>query len=135
MPRDRIPHDFIIHQLYSSELFQHFVASCFELPRLHELADPLAGLVLNVVNPGNPVLNVGQARGLSTPPDWIFLHKTTIGELPPPLASALARGYDRVPIDVKEVNWENNPEPYWHYYRTRVDGPDISLLRRKPRIP
>jgi hypothetical protein len=50
--RDRIPEDFIIHQLYSSELFQHFVASCFELPRLHELADPLSGLCLNVVTPG-----------------------------------------------------------------------------------
>ncbi|MEU6083829.1 arpA protein [Streptomyces sp. NPDC047108] len=50
--RDRIPEDFLIHQLYVSELFQHFVASCFELPRLHPLGDPLSGLVLNVVNPG-----------------------------------------------------------------------------------
>jgi hypothetical protein len=49
---DRIPADQIIHELYSSELFQHFVASCFELPRLYELADPLSGLCLNVVNPG-----------------------------------------------------------------------------------
>ncbi|SBW28934.1 hypothetical protein FDG2_6212 [Candidatus Protofrankia californiensis] len=48
---DRIPDDFAIHQLYSSELFQHFVASCFELPRVYELADPLAGLCLNVVTP------------------------------------------------------------------------------------
>jgi hypothetical protein len=52
VPRDRIPADFVIHQLYSSELFQQFVASCFELPRLCELADPLAGLCLNVVRPG-----------------------------------------------------------------------------------
>jgi hypothetical protein len=50
--RDLIPEDFIIHQLYSSVQFQHFVASCFELPRLHELADPLSGLCLNVVTPG-----------------------------------------------------------------------------------
>jgi hypothetical protein len=50
--RDRIGRDFVIHQLYSSELFQHFVASCFELPRLYELADPLSGLCLNVVKPG-----------------------------------------------------------------------------------
>lgn len=49
--RDQIDRDFVIHQLYVSSLFQHFVASCFELPRLHELADPLAGLCLNVVNP------------------------------------------------------------------------------------
>src|SRR5438876_29155 len=40
--RDRIGRDFVIHQLYSSELFQQFVANCFELPRLHELADPLS---------------------------------------------------------------------------------------------
>ncbi len=50
--RDQIPAHHIIHQLYSSELFQHFVASCVELPQLYELADPLAGLCLNVVNPG-----------------------------------------------------------------------------------
>lgn len=52
VPRDRIHTNFIIHQLYVSELFQHFVASCFELPGLYELADPLAGLCVNVVNPG-----------------------------------------------------------------------------------
>jgi hypothetical protein len=50
--RDRIGEDFIIHQLYVSQAFQHFVASCFGLPRFFELADPLAGLCLNVVNPG-----------------------------------------------------------------------------------
>jgi hypothetical protein len=52
VPRDRIGTDLIIHQLYSSEPFQRFVASCFELPRLYELADPLSGLCLNVVSPG-----------------------------------------------------------------------------------
>lgn len=52
VPRDRIGDDFIIHQLYTNELFQRFIASCFELPRLYELADPLSGLCLNVVNPG-----------------------------------------------------------------------------------
>ncbi|MDX8035375.1 arpA protein [Lentzea sp. BCCO 10_0856] len=50
--RDHIPRDAIIHQLYTSEVFQRFVAGCFELPRLHELADPLSGLVLNVIPPG-----------------------------------------------------------------------------------
>ncbi|TMR03837.1 arpA protein [Actinomadura soli] len=50
--RDRIPADFIVHLLYSSGLFQRFVAACFGLPRVHELADPLSGLCLNVVNPG-----------------------------------------------------------------------------------
>lgn len=50
--RDYIPEDLIIHRLYTSELFQHFVASCFETSRLYELGDPLSGLCLNVVNPG-----------------------------------------------------------------------------------
>ncbi|MFA1544813.1 HalD/BesD family halogenase [Actinomadura chokoriensis] len=50
--RDRIPADLIVHRLYTSALFQRFVASCFGLPRVHELADPLSGLCLNVVNPG-----------------------------------------------------------------------------------
>ncbi|MFF0203332.1 arpA protein [Streptomyces sp. NPDC005017] len=50
--RDQIPPDSIIHQLYTSEPFQSFVADCFGLPRLHELADPLSGLCLNVVTQG-----------------------------------------------------------------------------------
>ncbi|MGH8919650.1 MAG: HalD/BesD family halogenase [Actinomycetes bacterium] len=50
--RDDIPDGFIIHRLYTSPLFQRFVADCFGLPRIHELADPLAGLCLNVVLPG-----------------------------------------------------------------------------------
>lgn len=52
VPRDRIPADALISRLYSHELFQRFVASCFELPELYELADPLSGLVVNVVAPG-----------------------------------------------------------------------------------
>ncbi|MEU9138153.1 arpA protein [Streptomyces sp. NPDC048404] len=50
--RDRIPPDSLISRLYSDPVFRHFVAHCFELPQLHELADPLSGLVLNVVDPG-----------------------------------------------------------------------------------
>ncbi|WP_059005692.1 HalD/BesD family halogenase [Streptomyces specialis] len=50
--RDRVPAAAIIHQLYTSELFKRFIADCFELPVLHELGDPLSGLVLNVVRPG-----------------------------------------------------------------------------------
>ncbi|MFD0688220.1 HalD/BesD family halogenase [Actinomadura fibrosa] len=50
--RDLIPAESIIQRLYSSAAFRHFVASCFGLPEVHELADPLSGLVLNVVNPG-----------------------------------------------------------------------------------
>jgi len=50
--RDRIRENLIIHQVYASELFQRFIASCFERPSLCELADPLAGLCLNVLTPG-----------------------------------------------------------------------------------
>jgi hypothetical protein len=50
--RDHIPDHHLIHQLYVNDLFQRFVADCFELPEVHPLADPLAGLVLNVVGPG-----------------------------------------------------------------------------------
>jgi hypothetical protein len=50
--RDGIPDDFLIQRLYTSPLFQQFVATCFALPRVHELADPLSGLCLNVVTPG-----------------------------------------------------------------------------------
>ncbi|MFD9462916.1 arpA protein [Streptomyces sp. NPDC060027] len=50
--RDRIPADSLISRLYSDAVFRNFVARCFELPELHELADPLSGLVLNVVAPG-----------------------------------------------------------------------------------
>lgn len=52
VPRDRIPARSMLSQLYSSEAFTSFVARCFELPKLHELADPLSGLCLNVVKPG-----------------------------------------------------------------------------------
>jgi hypothetical protein len=50
--RDRIPADALISRLYSDTVFRDFIARCFELPELHELADPLSGLVLNVVAPG-----------------------------------------------------------------------------------
>ncbi|MEU1980574.1 arpA protein [Nocardia sp. NPDC019395] len=53
VPRDRIPADSLIQQLYTTPEFQRFLADCFGREELHEFADPLAGLVLNVVAPGN----------------------------------------------------------------------------------
>lgn len=50
--RDDIPIGATIHRLYASHAFRRFVADCFGLPRVHELADPLSGLTLNVVAPG-----------------------------------------------------------------------------------
>ncbi|AYF77507.1 arpA protein [Nocardia yunnanensis] len=51
--RDLIPRQALIHQLYTDTRFQRFVADCFGLTELHEYTDPLAGLCLNVVAPGN----------------------------------------------------------------------------------
>ncbi|MFI7679175.1 arpA protein [Actinophytocola sp. NPDC049390] len=50
--RDHIPVASVIQQLYASPVFQRFVADCFGLDELHELADPLSGLTLNVIAPG-----------------------------------------------------------------------------------
>jgi hypothetical protein len=50
--RDSIPEHFIIHRLYVSGLFQRFLAECLGRPRVHPYADPLAGLVVNIVRPG-----------------------------------------------------------------------------------
>lgn len=50
--RDQIPAATIIQQLYAVPAFQRFVADCFGLRELHELADPLSGLTLNVIAPG-----------------------------------------------------------------------------------
>lgn len=50
--RDQIPDDFVVHRLYTAASFRRFVADCFGLDDLYELADPLAGLCLNVVTPG-----------------------------------------------------------------------------------
>lgn len=50
--RDRIPATTIVQQLYTWPIFQRFVADCFGLFELHELADPLAGLTINIIAPG-----------------------------------------------------------------------------------
>lgn len=50
--RDHFPATAVIQQLYTSPVFQRFVADCFSQPKLHELADPLSGLTLNVIAPG-----------------------------------------------------------------------------------
>lgn len=50
--RDLIPAGAVIARLYADPAVQRFVAECFGLPTLHELADPFSALVLNVVEPG-----------------------------------------------------------------------------------
>jgi hypothetical protein len=50
--RDDIPEHFIIQRLYVNELFQRFIADCLGRPQVHPYADPLAGLVVNIIRPG-----------------------------------------------------------------------------------
>jgi hypothetical protein len=50
--RDRVPSSAVIHRLYTDSAFQRFVAACFSLEAVYELADSLSGLTLNVVTPG-----------------------------------------------------------------------------------
>lgn len=50
--RDRIPAGHVIHRLYPDRGFRAFLAACVGAPELHELADPFAGLCLNVVTDG-----------------------------------------------------------------------------------
>jgi hypothetical protein len=50
--RDVIPAGHLIHRLYVDPLFQRLIAECFGMERIHPLADPLSGLVLNVIPPG-----------------------------------------------------------------------------------
>lgn len=50
--REQIPAGHIIQRLYVSPPFQTFIAACFGVPAAYPMADPLAGLVVNVLEPG-----------------------------------------------------------------------------------
>lgn len=49
--RDLIPENNLVQQLYINSYFKQFIAACFETETIHELADPLAGLCINVLQP------------------------------------------------------------------------------------
>lgn len=51
--RDQIPAESLIHRLYTSALFQRFLAGALGLPAVHPLADPYAGLCLNILRVGH----------------------------------------------------------------------------------
>ncbi|MEJ2887431.1 HalD/BesD family halogenase [Actinomycetospora aeridis] len=51
--RDHIPADHLVAHLYAHPGLQRLIAACFEVPAVHPLADPYAGLTLNVVAPGH----------------------------------------------------------------------------------
>jgi hypothetical protein len=50
--RDQLPASLVVSRLYTDDRVKRFVAACFELDEVHELADPLAGLCLNVLTTG-----------------------------------------------------------------------------------
>jgi len=47
--KDLIPDEAMVKQLYRNTAFQRFIADCLEEPVIHEFADPIAGLVINVM--------------------------------------------------------------------------------------
>jgi hypothetical protein len=65
-------------------------------------------------------------------PDWVLIH----GSEPPSFSERLARAlqnpaeYQQVPVMAHELPFENAPEPNWHQFRTRTDGPLVALFRR-----
>ena len=50
--KDLIPDDTMIRALYDDEVFQRFVAACLSIERLYQFADPIRGLVVNVMDGG-----------------------------------------------------------------------------------
>lgn len=52
VPRDCFGDDSAIRAVYESAQTRRFLARCFEVPALHDYADPLAGLTINVASPG-----------------------------------------------------------------------------------
>ncbi|MDQ6783363.1 MAG: arpA protein [Actinomycetota bacterium] len=50
--RENIPAAFVVHQLYTDPKVRQFIAGCFELTQVYELADPFAGLCINVMASG-----------------------------------------------------------------------------------
>ncbi len=49
---DLIPRDGTIRSLYHNATFQAFVSACLGVDTIYEYADPIAGLVINVLRPG-----------------------------------------------------------------------------------
>jgi hypothetical protein len=50
--RDLIPPSSPVQKLYTDASFRAFVAACFGLDAIHPMADPFAGLCVNVIPPG-----------------------------------------------------------------------------------
>lgn len=52
MTRDLIPRHDVIQRLYGWEPFIAFLADCFDKRQLHQFADPMRGLVVNIMPTG-----------------------------------------------------------------------------------
>jgi hypothetical protein len=74
------------------------------------------------------VVRWDEAATLQRLPDWIFLHGLRRGPMDARIRGSLHR-YQRVPLTARELRFENIPEPYWHRFRTRRDGPAVKLYR------
>jgi len=74
------------------------------------------------------VLRWDEAASLGRLPEWIFFHGLRREDLDARIRAALHR-YRRVPLDAREIRWENIPEPYWHWFRTRREGPRVRLYQ------
>ncbi|WP_110673977.1 hypothetical protein [Salinicola sp. RZ23] len=53
--KDLIDEDKLVQRLYRNPIFQQFIADCLQEERIYEYADPIAGLVINVM-PENTTL-------------------------------------------------------------------------------
>ncbi|ODC04819.1 hypothetical protein BFW38_16075 [Terasakiispira papahanaumokuakeensis] len=53
--KDLISEDKLVQRLYANVIFQQFIADCLQEERIYEYADPIAGLVINVM-PENTTL-------------------------------------------------------------------------------
>ncbi|WP_454805202.1 HalD/BesD family halogenase [Paraburkholderia fungorum] len=51
--RDLIPERSVLQTIFRSAQFKRFIAAVLELPTVHEYADPIAGLVINVMPDGS----------------------------------------------------------------------------------
>jgi len=77
------------------------------------------------------VVRWDEAASLERLPEWIFFHGLRRQALDARVRAALHR-YRRVPLPAREIRWENIPEPYWHRFRTRREGPRVRLYRLRP---
>ncbi len=69
-----------------------------------------------------------EAASLQRLPEWIFIHGLRREPMDARIRRSMHR-YHRVPLTAREMRWENIPEPYWHRFRTRREGPAVKLYR------